>query len=149
MRLQVRVIFPRGCWGVFFYIFLLFGKWSTGSWWIFEFWGVIAATENKWAKHLNYFPVYEWCLFLNCRIENDRVENYTITQSFNKHENWTKALKYMLCDLKWALFWFVGNTNFQPLSPMVSSHSEVPAISSLYAKHAVDCKAEFKKPRNP
>ncbi|OVA05725.1 Beclin family [Macleaya cordata] len=60
-------------------------------------------------------------------IENDRVENYTITQSFNKQENWTKALKYTLCNLKWALYWFVGNTNFQPLSAMVSSPAEVPA----------------------
>ncbi|WZZ82452.1 hypothetical protein YC2023_103024 [Brassica napus] len=31
-------------------------------------------------------------------------------QSFNKPENWTKALKYtLLCNLKWALYWFVGN----------------------------------------
>ncbi|KAL5999015.1 Vacuolar protein sorting-associated protein atg6 [Asimina triloba] len=57
----------------------------------------------------------EKCFKLPYKIENDRVENYTITQSFNKQENWTKALKYMLCDLKWALFWFVGNTHFQPL----------------------------------
>lgn len=68
------------------------------------------------------------------RIENDKVESYTITQSFNKLENWTKALKYMLCNLKWVLYWFVGNTNFQPLSSMASSQSDVPipAIRSLY-----------------
>lgn len=58
----------------------------------------------------------EKCLKLPYKIENDKVETYTITQSFNKQENWTKALRYMLCDLKWILYWFVGNTNFQPLS---------------------------------
>uniref|UniRef100_A0A1D1Z198 Beclin-1-like protein n=1 Tax=Anthurium amnicola TaxID=1678845 RepID=A0A1D1Z198_9ARAE len=82
----------------------------------------------------------EKCFKLPYKIENDRVENYTITQSFNKQENWTKALKYTLCNLKWALYWFVGNTNFQPLSAMVSSHAEVPAIGSLYSKKATDSK---------
>ncbi|PIA60070.1 hypothetical protein AQUCO_00400742v1 [Aquilegia coerulea] len=69
------------------------------------------------------------------KIENDKVENYTITQSFNKQENWTKALKYTLCNLKWALYWFVGNTNFQPLSATVSSQDGVSNIGSLYTKH--------------
>ncbi|KAK9068338.1 hypothetical protein SSX86_012449 [Deinandra increscens subsp. villosa] len=67
-------------------------------------------------------------LFLELRIENDKVESYSITQSFNKQENWTKALKYTLYNLKWALYWFVGNTNFQPLSQGPSSSS------SLYRK---------------
>ena len=44
------------------------------------------------------------------RIENDKVESYSITQSFNKQENWTKALKYTLNNLKWALYWFDDNT---------------------------------------
>ncbi|XP_075487859.1 beclin-1-like protein isoform X2 [Primulina tabacum] len=57
------------------------------------------------------------------KIENDKVENYSITQSFNKPENWTKALKYTLCNLKWALYWFVANTDFQPLTASTSSHS--------------------------
>ncbi|KAL1332799.1 hypothetical protein AAHE18_11G053800 [Arachis hypogaea] len=38
-----------------------------------------------------------WCI---SRIDNDKVKNYSITQSFNKQENWTKALKYTLCNLK-------------------------------------------------
>ncbi|KAI8030765.1 Beclin-1-like protein [Camellia lanceoleosa] len=46
----------------------------------------------------------EKCFKLPYKIENDRVENYSITQSFNKQENWTKALKYTLCNLKWALY---------------------------------------------
>lgn len=75
-----------------------------------------------------------------CRIENDRVGTYSITQSFNKQENWTKALKYTLCNLKWALFWFIGNTNFQPLASVASTHAEVPGVGlgSLYTKRGPD-----------
>lgn len=81
------------------------------------------------------------CLVLSCRIENDKVESYSITQSFNKQENWTKALKYTLCNLKWVLYWFVGNTNFQPLSATVSSQAEVPAAAgSLYSKQPTNTK---------
>ncbi|XP_057738902.1 beclin-1-like protein [Arachis stenosperma] len=80
----------------------------------------------------------EKCFKLPYKIDNDKVENYSITQSFNKQENWTKALKYTLCNLKWALYWFVGNTNFQPLSAIVSSHSEVPAVGSLYTKRGTE-----------
>ncbi|KAK3026599.1 hypothetical protein RJ639_041619 [Escallonia herrerae] len=83
----------------------------------------------------------EKCFKLPYKIENDKVENYSITQSFNKQENWTKALKYTLCNLKWALYWFVGNTNFQPLSATVSSHAEVPA-GSLYRKRAPDSRVD-------
>jgi len=75
------------------------------------------------------------------RIENDKVENYTITQSFNKQENWTKALKYTLCNLKWVLYWFVGNTNFQPLSSGSSYHSEVPVVRSLHIKQSANPKS--------
>jgi hypothetical protein len=46
------------------------------------------------------------------RIDGDKVGSYTIFLSFNKLENWTKALKYMLCNLKWVLYWFIGNTSF-------------------------------------
>nr|CAJ27523.1 beclin 1 protein [Medicago truncatula] len=84
----------------------------------------------------------EKCFKLPYKIDNDKVENYSITQSFNKQENWTKALKYTLCNLKWALYWFVGNTNFQPLSAMVSSHAEVPAVGSLYPKRGTEAKSE-------
>nr|KYP59755.1 Beclin-1-like protein [Cajanus cajan] len=84
----------------------------------------------------------EKCFKLPYKIESDKVENYSITQSFNKQENWTKSLKYTLCNLKWALYWFVGNTNFQPLSAMVSSHAEVPAVGSLYTKRGSDAKSE-------
>lgn len=87
----------------------------------------------------------EKCFRLPYKIELDKLESYSITQSFNKQENWTKALKYTLCNLKWALYWFVANTNFQPLSAMVSSHAEVPATGSLYAKRGgSDSKSHFR-----
>ncbi|KAK7832594.1 beclin-1-like protein [Quercus suber] len=82
------------------------------------------------------------------RIENDKVGTYSITQSFNKQENWTKALKYTLCNLKWALFWFIGNTNFQPLTSVASSHAEVPDIGSLY-RRGTDSKLESRNTSNP
>ncbi|XP_011023189.1 PREDICTED: beclin-1-like protein isoform X1 [Populus euphratica] len=80
------------------------------------------------------------------KIENDKVENHSITQSFNKQENWTKALKYTLCNLKWALYWFIGNTNFQPLTAMVSPRVEVPAVNSFYTKRGNNSKAESRRP---
>ncbi|KAM7260945.1 hypothetical protein ACFE04_026420 [Oxalis oulophora] len=76
----------------------------------------------------------EKCFKLPYKIDNDKVESYSITQSFNKQENWTKALKYTLCNLKWALFWFIGNTYFQPISAMLSSPTEALAVGSLYSK---------------
>lgn len=36
-------------------------------------------------------------------IDGDRVGGLTIKLIFNKLDRWTKALKYMLSDLKWAL----------------------------------------------
>ncbi|KAL0464909.1 UNVERIFIED_CONTAM: Beclin-1-like protein [Sesamum latifolium] len=84
----------------------------------------------------------EKCFKLPYKIENDKVENYSITQSFNKQENWTKALKYTLCNLKWALYWFVGNTNFQPLTATAPSHSEVSGTGSLYSKRPADAKLQ-------
>ncbi|PPD80825.1 hypothetical protein GOBAR_DD22248 [Gossypium barbadense] len=98
------------------------------------------------AKDLENNIPPEKCFNLPYRIENDKVENYSITQSFNKQENWTKALKYTLCNLKWALYWFIGSTNFQPLSAMVSSATEVPAVGSLYAKRGSDPKFVARKP---
>ncbi|KAK8341110.1 hypothetical protein V6Z12_A08G144800 [Gossypium hirsutum] len=98
------------------------------------------------AKDLENNIPLEKCFNLPYKIENDKVENYSITQSFNKQENWTKALKYTLCNLKWALYWFIGSTNFQPLSAMVSSATEVPAVGSLYAKRGTDPKFVARKP---
>ncbi|GFS32619.1 similar to AUTOPHAGY 6 [Actinidia rufa] len=81
---------------------------------------------------------FEKCFKLPYKIENDKVENYSITQSFNKQENWTKALKYTLCNLKWALYWFIGN---QHHLTAVSSH-DVPAAGSLYSSRTADSKSD-------
>ncbi|KAL2536401.1 Beclin-1-like protein [Forsythia ovata] len=82
----------------------------------------------------------EKCFKLPYKIENDKVENYSITQSFNKQENWTKALKYTLCNLKWALYWFVGNINFQPLKASISSQAEASGAGLQYRKRPTDSK---------
>ncbi|KAK8482988.1 hypothetical protein V6N13_022014 [Hibiscus sabdariffa] len=100
------------------------------------------------AKDLENNIPPEKCFNLPYKIENDKVENYSITQSFNKQENWTKALKYTLCNLKWALYWFIGSTNFQPLSATVTSATKVPAVSSLYTKRGSDPKSVARKPSN-
>lgn len=84
------------------------------------------------------------CFKLPYRIENDKVEAYSITQSFNKPENWTKALKYTLCNLKWALYWFVGNTSFQPLS--ASSQADVPAAGTSYVRRSSSSKSDSRNP---
>eukprot|EP01018_Ginkgo_biloba_P000510 Gb_14517 [translate_table: standard] len=76
----------------------------------------------------------EKCLKLPFKIEKDKVENFTITQSFNKHENWTKALKFTLCNLKWALYWFVSNSSFQPIGNVLTPSSSAPGTRSLHSK---------------
>lgn len=72
----------------------------------------------------------EKCFQLPYKIENDKVEGLTITQSFNRQEKWTKALKYMLCDLKWALYWLIGNTTFQQPASSSSSTSLIHESTS-------------------
>ena len=40
---------------------------------------------------------------VNCRINKDRIGDASIRIQFNQDENWTKALKYVLINLKWLL----------------------------------------------
>jgi beclin len=40
-------------------------------------------------------------------IEGDKIGGLTIKLLFNKDVKWTKALKYMLTDLKWCLKWMI------------------------------------------
>nr|CAJ27515.1 beclin 1 protein [Sorghum bicolor] len=65
----------------------------------------------------------EKSLKLPYKIDGDKVGSHTIVLSFNKNENWTKALKYMLCNLKWVLYWFIGNTSFAPHSGSLHTQS--------------------------
>jgi beclin 1 len=47
------------------------------------------------------------------KIDGDKVGGYRVVLGdFNTRENSTKALKNMLCDLKWVLYWFIGTTSF-------------------------------------
>ena len=44
-------------------------------------------------------------------IEGDVVGGFSIklqSAAFRRDAHWTKALKYMLTDLKWCLMWMVG-----------------------------------------
>ncbi|GBG59887.1 hypothetical protein CBR_g66692 [Chara braunii] len=72
----------------------------------------------------------ERCFKLPYKIENDKVNGFTIKQSFNRDDKWTKALKYMLCDLKWALAWVINNASMHP--PASGS-----ALGSLVAASAM------------
>ncbi|KAK4802180.1 hypothetical protein SAY86_000383 [Trapa natans] len=76
---------------------------------------------NSNDRENNILP--EKCFKLPYKIEDDKVHGYSITQSFSKQENWTRALKYTINNLKWALHWFMGNTKFQPLSSTASQLS--------------------------
>lgn len=53
-------------------------------------------------------------------IDNDRVGNLTVKLTLNKDAKWTKALKFMLADLKVALQWMVKN-----------EAGDVPQLSNL------------------
>lgn len=33
--------------------------------------------------------------------------SFSVKQALNSDERWTKALKFMLCNLKWEAAWFV------------------------------------------
>ncbi|RLM93785.1 beclin-1-like protein [Panicum miliaceum] len=51
------------------------------------------------------------------KIDGDKVGGYrVILGDFNTRENSTKALKNMLCNLKWVLYWFIGTTSFATAS---------------------------------
>ena len=39
------------------------------------------------------------------KLEDKNASSYSIRCQFNSHEEWTKALKYMLTNLKWSLAW--------------------------------------------
>ena len=48
-------------------------------------------------------------------IDKDKIgdmnkEFYSIKTQFNTQERWTKALKFLLTDLRWALTWVAANS---------------------------------------
>eukprot|EP00850_Spirogloea_muscicola_P002932 SM000011S19110 [mRNA] locus=s11:954007:957116:- [translate_table: standard] len=62
-------------------------------------------------------PPGQSCFQLPYKIENDEVNGFTIKQSFNREERWTKALKFMLCDLKACLEWLCTAGRGTPSHP--------------------------------
>lgn len=71
-------------------------------------------------------------------IDGDRVGGLTIKLIFNKLDRWTKALKYMLSDLKWALKWVINANNTalaasQSASGATSRAGSVAGSSSVVA----------------
>lgn len=48
-------------------------------------------------------------------MEGDIVGGQSIKLMFNKDTKWTKALKYMLSNLKWALVWMIAVQSGQPV----------------------------------
>ncbi|KAF5839533.1 autophagy protein [Dunaliella salina] len=58
-------------------------------------------------------------------LEGDKVNSHTIKLTLNKDARWTKALKFMLADLKVALQWMVKH---EALSKEVDPNSKLPAL---------------------
>jgi hypothetical protein len=65
------------------------------------------------------------------RIDGDKVGGYRVVLGdFNTRENSTKALKNMLCDLKWVLYWFSGTRSFAlPLGIIARADLRFPDCS--------------------
>ncbi|KAL9257522.1 Beclin-1-like protein [Drosera capensis] len=84
------------------------------------------------------------CFTLPYEIVNDKVGKESITQSFNKHDLWTRALKYMLCNLKWVLYWFVLNSDSQALSA-----AEAAQARRSYAKRVANLKPDSRRSSRP
>lgn len=45
------------------------------------------------------------------KLEDKNGSSYSIKFQLNSFEEWTKALKYMLTNLKWSLAWVISNEN--------------------------------------
>lgn len=56
-------------------------------------------------------------------IDLDKVANLTVKLQFNSDSKWTKALKFMLTNLKYCLNWVIRKQlHTQPLSASGDSH---------------------------
>ena len=69
-------------------------------------------------------------------IDQDRIGGMTIRLQFNKDFKWTKALKYMLADLKWCFRWFTelnvqGKVAEAAAAPSMASSMALPRVSSV------------------
>ena len=60
-------------------------------------------------------------------IDQDRVANLTVRLQFNSDSKWTKALKFMLTNLKYCLNWVIRKqVHTQSLSASTSGASPNP-----------------------
>jgi beclin 1 len=55
------------------------------------------------------------------KLEDKNGSSYSIKFQLNSFEEWTKALKYMLTNLKWSLAWVTAMTQNEPLPSSQSS----------------------------
>lgn len=46
------------------------------------------------------------------RIEKDKINEFSIKYEFTNEENWTKALKYMLTNLKFIVAWLAKQEEY-------------------------------------
>ena len=51
-------------------------------------------------------------------VEGDRVGGLTVKLMFNKDARWSRALKYLLTDLKWCLSWVVARQDGRAAAPV-------------------------------
>ena len=67
----------------------------------------------------------------------------TIRLQFNKDFKWTKALKYMLADLKWCFRWYteltvLGKAAEAAAGPSTACSMALPQVNSV-CKLVLDC----------
>merc|ERR1712048_631601 len=56
-------------------------------------------------KEVTRFLQRDPSMRLPFKIEGDKVGGFSVRVQFNQDEQWTKALKFMLTDLKWIIAW--------------------------------------------
>jgi len=66
-------------------------------------------------------------------IDQDKVANMTIRLQFNSDSKWTKALKYMLTNLKYCLAWVITHQKYNKtasaMATRTSSNQKDPSSS--------------------
>merc|ERR1712039_565348 len=71
-------------------------------------------------KEVTRFLQRDPTMRLPFKIEGDKVGGFSIRVQFNQDERWTKALKYMLTDLKWIIA-FVESRGYNERSQLSSA----------------------------
>ncbi len=67
--------------------------------------------------------------------------SYSVKMQFNSEEQWTKAMKYMLTNLKWGLAWVTSKYTKQDAEKWILPPSISQLICDLYCQgHTKFCK---------